>query len=138
MSWNTRLFCSIEFNRESFNSKEEVQDKLEELEMYLQNSKDHLRDLLMMTEPSKFCPEIYDPLIWMRNEFQDAMDAIEEYYIEIYKLNLLLTNWDSCHNEDGLAINHPDEISWKTAFLDGDFVNSVKYPNANSIKGFDK
>ena len=137
MSWNTRLFCSIEFNRETFNSKEEVQDRIEELEMYLQNSKDHLRDLLMMTEPSKFCPENYDPLIWMRNEFQDAVDTIEEYSIDIYKLNLLLTNWDSCHNEDGLAINPPDEVTYKTAYLNGDFVNSVKYPNANSIKGFD-
>lgn len=138
MSWNTRLFCSIEFNRETFNSKGEVRDRIEELEMYLQNSKDHLRDLLMMTEPSKFCPENYDPLIWMRNEFQDAVDTIEEYSIEIYKLNLLLDNWDSCHNEDGLAINPPDEVTYKTAYLNGDFVNSVKYPNANSIKGFDK
>ena len=91
----------------------------------------------MMTEPSKFCPEDYDPLIWMHNEFQDSIDLIEEYLVELYKLNLLLSNWDSCHDESGLAINPPDEITWETAFLDGDFVKTIKYPNANDISEFE-
>lgn len=133
MSWYTELFCNITFNRETFNDKSEVQDKIEEIESYLQNTKNHLRDLLMMTEPGKFCPENYDPLIWMRNEFQDSIDLIEEYSVELYKLNLLLSNWDSCHNDDGLAIDFPEGIKWDTAFLEGDFVNTVKYPDANSI-----
>ena len=131
MGWSTELFCNISFNRETFNSKIEVQDKIEEIETYIQNAKDHLRDLLMMTEPGKFCPENYDPLIWMRNEFQDSMEEIEDYSVELYKLNLLLTNWDACHNDNGLAINHPDGIDWNTAFLDGDFIRTVKYPDIN-------
>ena len=94
MGWSTELFCNISFNRETFNSKIEVQDKIEETKTYIQNAKDHLRDLLMMTEPGKFCPENYDPLIWMHNEFRDSMDLIEEYLVELYKLNLLLSNWD--------------------------------------------
>lgn len=137
MGWSTKLFCNISFNRETFNSKIEVQDKIEETKTYIQNAKDHLRDLLMMTEPSKFCPEDYDPLIWMHNEFQDSIDLIEEYLVELYKLNLLLSNWDSCHDESGLAINPPDEITWETAFLDGDFVKTIKYPNANDISEFE-
>ena len=137
MGWSTELFCNISFNRETFNSKIEVQDKIEETKTYIQNAKDHLRDLLMMTEPGKFCPENYDPLIWMHNEFRDSMDLIEEYLVELYKLNLLLSNWDSCHDESGLAINPPDEITWETAFLDGDFVKTIKYPNANDISEFE-
>ena len=137
MGWSTKLFCNISFNRETFNSKIKVQDKIEEIETYIQNAKDHLRDLLMMTEPGKFCPENYDPLIWMHNEFQDSIDLIEEYLVELYKLNLLLSNWDSCHDESGLAINPPDEITWETAFLDGDFVKTIKYPNANDISEFE-
>lgn len=131
MGWSTKLFCNISFNRETFNSKIKVQDKIEETKMYLQNAKDHLRDLLMMTEPGKFCPENCDPLIWMRNEFQDSIEEIEDYSVELYKLNLLLTNWDSCHNDSGLAINHPDGINYNTAFLDGDFIRTVKYPDIN-------
>lgn len=136
MGWSTELFCNITFNKETFNSKVEVQDKIEELRAYLQGSKDHLRDLLMMTEPGKFCPENYDPLIWLRNEFQDAVDSIEEYSVELYKLRTLLVNWDACHEESGLAISPPEGIDWQTAFLDGDFVRTTKYPNANDISRF--
>lgn len=136
MGWSTELFCNISFNRETFNSEIEVQDKIEETKTYIQNAKDHLRDLLMMTEPGKFCPENYDPLIWMRNEFQDSMDLIEEYSVELYKLNLLLSNWDACHEKDGLAISPPEGVGWQTAFLDGDFVRTTKYPNANDILRF--
>ena len=131
MGWSTELFCNITFNRDTFNTKFEVQNKIDETKTYLQNAKDHLRDLLMMTEPGKFCPENYDPLIWMRNEFQDSIEEIEDYSVELYKLNLLLTNWDACHNDSGLAINHPDGIDWNTAFLDGDFIRTVKYPVIN-------
>lgn len=133
MGWSTELFCNISFNKETFNNKIEVQNKIDEYEVYLQSTKNHLRDLIMMTEPGKFCPENYDPLIWMRNEYQDSMDLIEEYSIELYKLNLLISNWDACHEESGLAISPPDGIDWKTAFLDGDFVRTTKYPNANDI-----
>lgn len=133
MSWSTELFCNITFNRETFNSKREVEDKIEEFEACLQNTKDHLRNLLTMTELGKFCPENYDPLIWMRNEYRDSMDLIEEYSIELYKLNLLISNWDACHNKEGLAINPPEDIKWDSAYLSGDFVNSVKYPNANRV-----
>ena len=135
MGWSTELFCNISFNKETFNSKYEVQDRIEEFETYLQNAKDHLRDLLMMTEPSKFCPENYDPLIWMHNEFKDAIDSIEEYTVELYKLGLLLDNWDACHNSEGLAISPIDGISWETAFLDGDFVKTDKHPTNSDILG---
>ena len=87
MGWSTKLFCNISFNRETFNSKIEVQDKIEEIETYIQNAKDRLRDLLMMTEPGKFCPENYDPLIWMRNEFQERMEHYDMVKQEVTPQN---------------------------------------------------
>lgn len=137
MGWYTDLFCNISFNRETFNSKIEVQDRIGETKTYLQNSKDQLRNLVMMTEPQKFCPENYDPMIWLNGELRDLLDSIEEYSIDLYKLQLLLENWDSCHNEEGLAIEPPEGITWETAFLDGDFVRTVKCPNANDISRFE-
>lgn len=136
MSWSTELFCNITFSRETFNSKSEVQDRIEETERYLQTTKDSLRNFVIMTEPQKFCPENYDPLIWVNGELQDLLDYIEEYSVELYKLRTLLTNWDKCHDENGLAINPPEGIKWDTAFLDGDFVKSIKCPNANDISRF--
>lgn len=133
MSWSTELFCSITFNKETFNSKNEVINNIEETERRLQIAKDRLRDLVIMTEPNKFCPENYDPILWINNEQVDAIDTIEDCSVELYKLRTLLNSWDECHDENGLAINPPDDFTWKTAFLDGDFVNSVKYPNCNSV-----
>lgn len=135
MSWSTELFCNITFNRETFNSKSEVEERIEEIERYSQRVRDQIRDLAMMTEPQKFCPENYDPIIWLRNEIQDSLDALEEGTIDLYKLNLLLENWSSCHDEKGLAIEPPDEVR-NGAFLEGDFVKTTKCPNANDISRF--
>lgn len=129
MGYSTELFCNISFNRETFNERGEVLDKIHEFELYLQIAKDHLRNLVMMTEPQKYCPEDYDTIIWVNNEFRDRMEEIEEYTIELYKLRTLLDNWDYCHNKDGLAIDFPENVSWDKAFLEGDFVRTVNHPN---------
>ena len=135
MGWSTELFCNVTFSRETFNSKSEVEERIEEIERYSQSVRDQIRDLTMMTEPQKFCPENYDPIIWLRNEIQDSLDALEECTIDLYKLNLLLENWNSCHNEEGLAIE-PPEVVRQNAFLEGDFVKTTKCPNANDISRF--
>lgn len=131
MAWSTELFCSISFNRETFNSRYEVECKIEEVEKCLQLAKDSLFNLAIMTEPQKFCPEDLDPLSWVQCEFRENMELIEDYIVELSNLKLLLDNWDNCHNEEGLAIYPPDNIEWDTAYLCGDFVNSDKYPDAN-------
>lgn len=137
MGYNTKLFCNIIFNGETFNSKREVEERIEITKECLQNIKDNIRNFIMMTEPRKFCPENCDPLIWINNQYEDAIDSFEECCIELYKLEKLLDNWDNCHEEDGLAICPPDNITWKTAFLNGDFVKTTKYPNANDISRFE-
>lgn len=131
MGWSTELFCNISFNRESFNSKYEVQDKIDEIKKCLEYTKDKIKNLAIITEPNKFCPEDYEPMSWIQGEVRENLELIEEYTIDIYKLELLLENWDVCHNEEGLAIDFPEGITLNTAFLEGDFVNSVKYPKAN-------
>lgn len=133
MGWQTDLFCNITFNKETYNSKYEVLNRIDELKESIEYAKNHIRDLVMMTEPNKFCPEGYDTLSWLRNEVRDLMEIIEESSVELYKLDMLIENWDNCHNEKGLAIDPPEEITWKTAFLSGDFVNSIKYPKSNEI-----
>lgn len=125
MSWYTDLFCNITFNRETYNNKYEVEDKIDELQKCLEVAKSDIRDLVVMTEPSKFCPKDEDPYCWMINEYKGCLELIEEYSIELYKLNLLLNNWDACHDKEGLAINPPKEITYETAFIDGDYIKSA-------------
>lgn len=83
-----------------------------------------------MTEPRKYCDEeTQNPYYMVVNEFQDAMNNLEEAMYDKFKLELLLDNWDDCHNKEGLAIDPPEDIHYDTAFLSGDFVKTVKYPD---------
>lgn len=133
MGWSTNLFCNIEFNRETFNNKYSVLDKIDDLKRQINVCKEEIKSLVYMTEPKKFCPEDCDPITWINISIREQFEFLEEYTIELYKLELLLENWDTCHNEEGLAIDYPENIHWDSAFLEGDFINSVKRPNANQL-----
>lgn len=132
MGWSTELWCRVSFNRETYNTKWQVEQELEELNKSIERYKKCLCSLAVMTEPNKFFPEEEDLLFKIESEI---MDTLEMYELDIYKrdkLELLLENWDYCHNEKGLAIDPPENIDYNTAYLWGDFVHSVKYPNENS------
>lgn len=133
MGWYTELFCNITFNKETYNTKEEVLDRIDDLNRYIATCKSELRDLVVMTEPSKFSEKDEDPYCWLINTFNNNLELLEEYTIELYKLNLLLSNWDACHTNEGLAIDPPEGIHYDSAFLSGDFVNSVKYPDNKTL-----
>lgn len=129
MSWCTDLFCNVTFNRETFNSRSLVEDRIDEVKSCIKSCKETLRDLVFMTEPAKFITD--EQSVWsaIDNLVRDNLELLEEYTVELYKLELLLENWDNCHTPEGLAINPPEGINWKTAFLDGDFINTVENPN---------
>lgn len=124
MGWSTNLFCNIEFNRQTYNTRNEVLDRIEEVKQCLKTTEDYLRSLVLITEPNKFCTEDCDPLNWLNVEFQENIKLYEEYIIELYKLDLLLNNWDACHNKEGLAINTPKGVNYGSAFLNGDFIKN--------------
>ena len=128
MSWSTELFCNISFDRETFNTKNEVLNRIDEVKKTIDIIKSYIKNLVMITEPKKFIDDEYDPIMYLTNECENNFEELEECNKELYKLNLLLDNWDYCHNEEGLAIYPPEEV---TAYLHGDFVNSTKYPNIN-------
>lgn len=125
MGWSTNLFCNIIFNKETFNSKYQVEQKLKEAKESIQYYKDRLLSLVMITEPEKFFDLEDNNLIdQMRYELSDILGELEHYYVTEYKLELLLDNWDNCHDKEGYAINPPNDIAWDTAYLDGDFINN--------------
>jgi len=131
MSWSTNLFCNMSFSRKTYNNRYEVESELEDLHKQIETCKQTLRDLTIMTEPSKFYnkEEYYSPYDFVHQEFEDNAELLIELTIEEYKLNFLLKNWDQCHTSDGLAISPPEDIHWNTAFLNGDFIKTVNNPN---------
>lgn len=124
MAWYTDLFCCVEFYKETYNTKEEVESELDEAIESIKNAKTHLRDLVFITEPKKFCDEDEDPNFYLSNNYDDWMEILEESIVKKYKLELLLENWNACHNEKGLAIHGPKDITYETAFLRGTNIKS--------------
>ena len=137
MGWSTELFCNVSYNRETFNSRGEVEDKISELDKNIESCKKTIRDMALMTEPSKFMSRDNDesPYYFVTEQVEDNLELLEEYTIERWKLSLLLENWNNCHNEEGLAIYPPDGVNWDTAYLHGDFVHSTKYPTNKDLLG---
>ena len=137
MGWSTELFCNISFNRKTYNSLGEVESDIEEMKDILQRYKDKIKAYAVMTEPDKmikFDDESYDNLLSQVNdEVSDMLEEMEEYYYELIKLEYLRDNWDNCHTKEGLAINAHEEITWETAYLDGDFIKGTKNNNQNEV-----
>ena len=134
MGWSTELFCNISFNRETYNSLYEVEKDIDECKSMIQFYIDKLRTLAVMTEPQKVLnckdSEGFDlnPIDVINTEFDSIMEELDDYKFKLFKLEYLRDNWEYCHNKEGLAINPPKDISWDTAYLDGDFVRTVEHP----------
>lgn len=135
MGWSTELFCNISFSHKTYNSLDEVGNEIETTKKIIQMYKDKIKAYAVMTEPDKmvkFDDERYDNLLMqVDGEVSDMLEEMEEYYYELIKLQYLWDNWENCHTKEGLAINAPKEITWETAYLDGDFIKGTKNNNQN-------
>lgn len=143
MGWETTLLTHIRFSKKTYDNKYQVEDDIDDLNRSIKMCEQKLRDFAMMTEPDKMLKVIgedetstsgFNAYELIDEYLQDLFDILHEDIIERAKLLLLLNEWDNCHDkETGLAINEPDNIDWDASFLDGDFVKSVKTPNANDV-----
>lgn len=128
------LRTTIHYRGESFKTKDDVQDKIDQNNRIIEMCE---RDLLMymtMTEPAKFWRESESevgetPLTWMYNEVQRCIDGIKECTEENSRLYILLYEWDECHTEWGVAIEQPKGET-RGSYYGGDFIDSV-YPDGS-------
>lgn len=134
MGWSTELFCNISFNKKTYNSLYDVESDIDECKSMIQLYIDKLRAFVLMTEPQKMlnCKDCegndIDPIDLINTEFNRIIEELDDYKFELFKLEYLKDNWEYCHNKEGLAINPPKDISWDTAYLDGDFVKTIEHP----------
>lgn len=124
MSWQTDLFTNITFNRKTYNSLGEVESDYDKVCNMIKHFEGDLRSLALITEPKKFCDEEQDPLWFLKHKVEECLEELEDLYVEKYKLELLISEWNHCHNEEGYAIPRPENIHWNSSFLDGDFVKT--------------
>ena len=132
MSQSTRLFTTINFAGKTYNSLNEVEKDLREVEERIEDLKSNLRVLAYMTEPNKMKPEDATVSEYLDANVNYLYTEFEELFVKRYKLEMLLEEWDMCHNNEGLGINPPDNIKYKS-FIDGDFVYTEKHPTKESL-----
>lgn len=132
MSQSTRLFTTISFAGKTYNSINEVRVELQDIETRINELKSNLRVLAYMTEPNKMKPEDATVSEYLDANVNYLYTEFEDLFVKRYKLEMLLEEWDKCHNKDGLGINPPDDVKYK-AFIDGDFVYTEKHPTNESL-----
>ena len=134
MSVYTIHYAPIYYSCKTYNSLSEVEEDLEEVNQRIAKIHSDLRTLVFMTEPNKFKSENETADYYLDNQFEELYESLEEEFIERYKLEILKSNWNSCHNKDGLGINPPEEV-YNSTYIDGDFVFTEKYPTKESLLG---
>ena len=124
MSYSTDLWCCISFLRKTYKTKEDVQEDLDETRSNIRAAKETITKLVYMTEPNKFFKASGGESVLdiVAEELQSAFDSLEEAQIEECRLTILLDEWENCHDENGKAIQPPDNIDCMTAFLSGDYL----------------
>lgn len=124
MSWSTSLFCQIEFNKQTYNSISEVYDAIWKQKEIINNCKNYIYSLAIMTQPRELLniDDDRDPIYVISDLVSDTIQDLKEAYVRLYKLELLKDNWNNCHLPDGKAINKPKELSYDTTYLDGDYI----------------
>ena len=91
MGWGTDFNTNIYLSRQIFNGKADVEDKIDELEREVNNSKSMLK-MFAASTPNDIVPEEWEdsPLDWIHNQMNEIFDTLQEDIINIYKLELYL------------------------------------------------
>lgn len=129
MSIRTDLFCRISFIRATYNDLSDVEDEIEDAKRAISNVRKEIESLVFMTEPDKMFKaeegeNVFDIISRRLNQ---CFEILTESSDELFKLEYLRDNWDACHDaKTGLAIPLPESIDFDAAFLDGDYVRTIK------------
>ena len=126
MGLETRLTTTLYFNKQTYDALYKVENALEETNNMISYFENKLKNLVTITEPKKFCEDDQDPLWWIQNEAKEALEELEELYINRFKLQCLKGDWKSCHTEDNEPIHPPKELCngeyGECSYIDGDFI----------------
>lgn len=105
MGGTTNLFCNIHFDKETFEFKSDVINKLNETNKLIGTNELNIHNLAIMTEPNKVFNSNADLFYVIKTEVEDILENLKNLYIKRYKLELLLNNWDN-----NIAITPPENI----------------------------
>ena len=135
MSQKTSFYTTvkIDFCYKTYNSKREVEIDLDTEKYAISKASTKIRELALMTEPNKFFNNEANIYNQLTEEVDSLLNEIKDRTVNVIRLNLLLSKWDECHNEQGLGIDPPENLELNKSYIKGDFVYTQKYPDNKSI-----
>ena len=137
MGWSTDALIEVSFNRQTFNSKWDVENYIEDKEREIETAKKTIRQLAFMTEPKKFCEEDADPAWWIQNQIDDAIETIEDNSYLIGIARRVLDGWNYSHHENGMAYEFNGQFLEQQRVW-GDFVKTCDKDGKSSDHNYDQ
>lgn len=97
MGWGTQFNAEIYISKEIYHTKYDVESEIKDLEEWITKLKAKIMALALAT-PRDIVPhdnDPVDPIFYVTNEIENLFESLEEDHYKLYKLRLLLDNWDN-------------------------------------------
>lgn len=110
-------------NHVIFGSREQLEEFIDDKKSTIDYCKQKLHSYVLMTEPKKFIPDEYDPVVYLNNEFNELWEMLDESMYWLAFAQRLLRFWDNFHDEKGNVIYNPIlQDTDSCAYLCGDYI----------------
>lgn len=89
MSWGIEFKADIYLSRQSYSSKGEVEDRMEELDKEINDYETELK-MYAISQPRDVVPDDEDQISWINNRINEILESYRECVNDRFKLYLYL------------------------------------------------
>lgn len=124
----TDIFCAVTVANAELDCLGRAEDELEHVRSMIRMFEDELLAMAVMTEPLKMIRpaieyegaenEEVDMVGIIRGKVSQRLEMLGEYRKKEDRLELLLDNWDKCHDAKGEPIGLPESMKWDDAYIE--------------------
>ena len=104
MGWETNVLSKIRFNKKTYNCLYDVEIDIADTEESINNIKRLIRTMAI-SRPEDLLLNTEDNLFSLSNQIEDLINDLEEYNVQLYKLEQLKDNYSTV---DGDFIKNPN------------------------------
>ena len=104
MGWETTVLSNISFCKETYNNLHEVEIAIADTEKSINKIKQLIR-IMTTSRPEDLLLNTEDSLFSLSNQVEELLNDLEEYNVQLYKLEQLKDNYSTV---DGDFIENPN------------------------------
>lgn len=126
MGWGITLNTEIYYSKVNFKSKQDVINRIEEIDEEIAEIKSKINKFVYITEPRKFIPDdCYEDIMgYIDGEIDGNLQDLEDLVSEQTRLYILADSWDDAHHKDtkkAMVPYNPNELN--RVWMHGDFID---------------